>query len=210
MKNLIVLLSTSLLLTGASTVFAASSTDLTVQGLITPSACSPGLSSGVVDYGKYSAKDLKPDNWNDLGKKTLQLTIDCRAPTLLALRGIDNRGDSPDAYNGYGLGLVDELKLGMYLLSLKNAVDDGTALNVLESRNNGLTWQENYADDVWPSTFLASFASSRQGDGSWAPTPVQNVTSDLIVQTMISPTAGMNMANEIPILGSATIEVKYL
>ncbi|QOQ73512.1 DUF1120 domain-containing protein [Pseudomonas poae] len=203
------LLASALLLTGASTVFAASSVDLTVQGLITPSACTPSLSSGgVIDHGKVAAKDLSPVNWTGLGDHTLQLNITCEAPTLLALQGVDNRGGSPDAYNGYGLGLVDGKKLGMYLLSLDNATSGGAPISVLESRDSGLTWQESFSGDVMPRAHLASFGDS--STGSWAPTPVQNVTSDMKVTTMIGPTAGMNLANEIPILGSATVEVKYL
>jgi hypothetical protein len=203
------LLATALLLTGASTVFAASSVDLTVQGLITPSACTPSLSSGgVVDHGKVAAKDLSPINWTGLGDHTLQLNITCEAPTLLALQGVDNRGDSPDAFNAYGLGLVDGKKLGMYMLSLDNATSGGTPISVLESRDSGLTWQESFPGDVMPRAHLASFGD--RSTGSWAPTPVQNVTSDMKVTTMLGPTAGMNLANEIPILGSATLEVKYL
>jgi hypothetical protein len=203
------LLASALLLTGASTVFAASSVDLTVQGLITPSACTPSLSSGgVVDHGKVAAKDLSPDNWTPLGEHILQLNITCEAPTLLALQGVDNRGDSPDAFNGYGLGLVDGKKLGMYLLSLDNATSGGAPISVLESSDSGLTWRENVPGDAMPVAYLASFGD--RSTGSWAPTPVQNVMSDMKVTTMLGPTAGMNLANEIPILGSATVELKYL
>ena len=203
------LLSIAVLLTGASTVFAASSVDLTVQGLITPSACTPSLSnSGVVDHGKISAKDLKPDNYTLLDDHTLQMTLTCDAPTLLALQGIDNRGDALDPFSSYGLGLVDGKKLGSYTLALANAVADGAAISVLESSDGGLTWRENYPGDVMPVAYLASFGDS--STGSWAPTPVQNVTSDMTLQTILNPTAGMNLANEIPILGSATYEVKYL
>lgn len=42
------LLTAALLPTGVSSAFAASSTDLTVTGLITPGACAPALSKGGV------------------------------------------------------------------------------------------------------------------------------------------------------------------
>lgn len=209
MNNCFVLLSTTLLLSGASTAFAASSVDLTVQGIITPSACTPSLSSGgVVDHGKISAKDLKPNDYTLLNDHTLQMSITCDAPTLLALQGVDNRGDAIDPMSGYGLGLVDGKKLGFYTLALANATSNGTAISVLESSDSGLTWRENTPGDVMPVIYLASFGD--RSTGSWAPTPVQNLTSDMKVQTILGPTAGMNLANEIPILGSATYEVKYL
>ncbi|MFL1493854.1 DUF1120 domain-containing protein [Pseudomonas antarctica] len=174
MNNLFALLSTALLLTSTSTVFAASSADLTVKGLIKPSACTPGLSSNVIDYGKVSAKDLKQDSYTFLGESLLQMTLTCDAPTL----------------------------------AFRNATNNGAAISLLESGDNGRTWTENYLGDVLPISFLASFGD--RSTGNWAPTPVQNVTSELNVQTLISPTAGMDLTNEIPILGSATLQVRYL
>lgn len=209
MNTPLVLLSTALLLTSASTVFAASSVDLTVKGLITPSACSPSLPGGqVVDYGKISAKDLKQDHWTGLGKQTLQLAITCDGPTLVALRGIDNQGNSPDPRNSYGLALVGDKKLGDYILVLSNVRADGAAPSVLESSDDGLTWQEHVPGDVWPVTSLASFGN--RSTGSPAPIPIEQVTADLGVSTNIAPTAGMDLTNEVLINGSATIEVKYL
>ncbi|NVZ56889.1 DUF1120 domain-containing protein [Pseudomonas edaphica] len=209
MKTSLSLLSAALLLTSASSAFAASSIDLTVKGLITPSACAPSLSSGgVIDHGKIASKDLKPDNWTVIGNHTLQLAITCEAPTLVALKGIDNVGDSHDPMNRYGLGLVSGQKLGGYSLTFGNPIADNAAISVIESSDNGLTWQENIPGDTWPAAYLASFGD--RSTGSWAPTPVRLVTADLKVQTLIAPTAGMDLTTEVPIYGSATIEVKYL
>lgn len=209
MKTCMPLLGGALLLALSNAVFAASSVDLTVKGLITPSACAPGLSSGgIIDHGKVAAKDLKQDSWTLLGNHTLQLSIDCDAPTLLALKGTDNKGDAHDPMNTYGLGLVSGKKLGGYSLALGNPVADGAAINVIESSDNGLTWRESFAGDAWPITYLASFGD--RSSGSWAPSPVQQVTADLMVQTVIAPTAGMDLSTEVPINGSATLEVKYL
>lgn len=63
MKNSISLLAAAIVLSGASTAFGASSVDLTVKGLITPSACTPSLSNGgMADYRKISAQDLPNAN----------------------------------------------------------------------------------------------------------------------------------------------------
>ncbi|WP_330220783.1 DUF1120 domain-containing protein [Pseudomonas frederiksbergensis] len=62
MKKCFAALSTTALISLAPYALAASSTDLTVTGTITPSACTPSLSgNGVVDYGKISARDLNQD-----------------------------------------------------------------------------------------------------------------------------------------------------
>ena len=201
-------LAATLLFIGTSSVFAASSVDLTVRGLITPSACTPSLSGGgVIDHGKIASKDLSPDLWTSLGSHTLQLAITCEGPTTLALRGIDNQGGAVDTVNGYGLGLIDGKKVGEYVISVVNAMADGAATTVINSSNNGLIWRE-WSDIVWPLTNLASFGD--QSTGYWAPVPVRQVSADLSVYTRLRPTAGMDLTTERPINGSATFEVKYL
>ena len=86
MSKSLTLLSAALLLNMFSPAHAASSTDLTVRGLITPSACAPALSGGgVIDFGKLSASDLKPDNPTSLPEHSFQMTVSCDAPTLFGL-----------------------------------------------------------------------------------------------------------------------------
>ncbi|PNA52870.1 hypothetical protein C1Y14_34105, partial [Pseudomonas sp. MPR-R5B] len=61
MKKPLAALATLVMLATSGAAVAASSVDLTVTGLITPTACTPSLSAnGVVDHGKISAKDLSP------------------------------------------------------------------------------------------------------------------------------------------------------
>ncbi|MCE6980482.1 DUF1120 domain-containing protein [Pseudomonas frederiksbergensis] len=91
-------LATALLISHMSSGFAASTTELTVTGMITPSACSPILSAGgVVDYGKISAKDLMPTNAPNpvneslLGNYSPQLSVACDASTPFSLRVSDDR-----------------------------------------------------------------------------------------------------------------------
>ena len=103
---------------------------------------------------------------------------------------------------------VSGKKLGGYTLALDNPMADGAVISVIGSRDNGLSWREIYPGDVWPAADLASFGD--RSTGSWAPAPVQQVTAGLWVQTIIAPTAGMDLTTEVPIYGSATIEVKYL
>ena len=79
---------------------------------------------------------------------------------------------------------------------------------MIESSDNGLTWRASFPGDMWPASYLASFGDNTTG--RWAPTPVQQVLADLMVATIIAPTAGMDLTTEVPINGSATLEVKYL
>ncbi|WP_347904295.1 DUF1120 domain-containing protein [Pseudomonas purpurea] len=209
MNNKLSILTAALLLTGASSAFAASSTDLTVKGLITPSACTPTLSSGgIVDHGKISAKDLRPNNYTDLPRITLQMNMNCDAPTTYALNGIDNRESSAPSSISYGLGLINNTqKIGMFYLQFLNAVADGVGTEPLESSDNGLTWIDS-ADAIWPRQRLAGFGD--QSSGAWYPQAIKDLTTDLIVITAIAPARGLDLTNEVTIDGSATLEVKYL
>ena len=74
-KKYFAALSATALIGVAPYALAASSTDLTVTGIITPNACTPTLSGGgIVDHGKFSAKDLNAGHETTaLPTETLQL-----------------------------------------------------------------------------------------------------------------------------------------
>lgn len=210
-KTPLAALATAFLITNPCQVFAASTVDLTVNGLITPSACSPLLSgNGVVDHGKISARDLNADQPTKLNDATLQLNVNCDAQTLFALRGVDNRagsGSDPQG-TGYGLGLINgSQKLGYYYLQLVDPLADGIAVQTLESMDDGTTWHDA-SDSTWQSTSLAGFGV--QSDGVWAPIPIKELSTQLQVLSYISATGNLDLTNEAQIDGSATLEVKYL
>src|SRR5689334_13790709 len=98
---------TPLVIACAPVALAASSADLRVTGLITPSACTPSLSGGgIVDHGKVTVKDLKPDQPTALKRGTLYLEVNCDATTPFTLTTIDNReGSSAIHPNSHGLGV---------------------------------------------------------------------------------------------------------
>lgn len=188
---------------------AASSVELIVKGLITPSACTPTLSAnGIVDHGKISAKDLNQGTPTDLPAVTLQMNVNCDAQTLFGLNGNDNRASSAIVATGYGLGLINNTqKIGTYHLELVNPVADNVAVTPLESNNGGQTWSA-IDGEYWYSGKLAGFGGV-SGD-RYVPVPIQDLTTDLAVMTQIAPAQDLNLSNEVSLDGSATIEVKYL
>lgn len=209
MKTTLATLTTALLLSTVSSAYAASTVELTVKGLITPAACTPNLSSGgVIDHGKISAKDIDQDNGKILNS-TLQMTVNCDAQTLFALRGIDNRAASSSMPGvGYGLGMINGTqKIGSYTLMPTQAQADGVTIEPLESFDNGVTWMD-LSGAVWTQANLAGFGN--RSSGVWFPIPIQDLTTNLEVQTVISPAKGLDLSNEVQIDGSATLEVKYL
>lgn len=206
MKPLSRLLSSCLMIGFAAPALAASTTDLTVKGLIVPSACTPSLSSaGLVDHGKISVGDLKPTAITYLQPVSVQLSVDCEAKTLLALMPTDNRKASGIGPYNYGIGLVDGKKLGAYSLVYDNVLADGETPRMLMSWDSGTTWQSADDSDMWDF-----FLSVGDVAGPRIPVPVQNLSMDLSIRTYIHPTQNLPVAQEMIIDGSATIAVHYL
>ncbi|MHC8288598.1 DUF1120 domain-containing protein [Pseudomonas sp. XS1P51] len=209
MKKHLSLLTAALLLTGASSAFAASSTDLTVKGIITPVACTPSLSGGgIVDFGKISAKDLNPTNETKLVDHMVQLTVKCDASTVFAIQPVDNRaGSSSHGNTAYGLGLINGTqKLGRYYLSFLNPVS-AIASSVLTTDDDGTTWFDLDDSAAVPEKMVAF--GNRTG-GVWAPHPLTDVVVDIALNTAIARTDSLTLTDEVQIDGSATLEVVYL
>ncbi|CRM42764.1 MULTISPECIES: DUF1120 domain-containing protein [unclassified Pseudomonas] len=207
MKTPVSLLSSALLLAMTSSVFAASSVDLTVKGLITPSACTPSL-PGDVDFGKIAAKDLNLDKTTTLERKTLQLSVNCDAATLFAIRPIDNRVGSAIYVSSFGLGMINEnQKLGRYQLTFSNPVVE-TPSTLLARYNGEERWEQLMPEDGIAPNDLVALGS--RGDSGWAPHPIKDAILDVTLYTVIAPARDLTLSDEVAIDGSATFEVKYL
>lgn len=202
-RNLLV----TALLASAGNAVAASSVDLSVKGTITPSACTPALTNGgVADFGKLSAKDLRPNQHTYLPNQTLQMSVTCEAATLFAIAAKDNREGSEsnlDYYN-FGLGLINgSEKLGYFSLSLSGPMADDVYVRGVGSRDGGATWE---GDNALMDDALTSFAHT----GTIVPIPVQRLTTGLQLQTAIAPSQGLTLTSEVPLDGSVTVTVVYL
>ncbi len=207
MKTPVSLLSSALLLAMTSSVFAASSVDLTVKGLITPSACTPSL-PGDVDFGKIAAKDLNLDKTTTLERKTVQLSVNCDAATLFAIHPVDNRVGSAIRFGSFGLGMINEnQKLGMYQLTFSNPVAE-TPSTLLAKYNGEERWSQLMPDDGIAPSDLVALGS--RGDSGWAPHPIKDAILDVTLYTAIAPARDLTLTDEVAIDGSATFEVKYL
>jgi hypothetical protein len=206
MRNTLITLTAALLAAGSSAAFAASSVDLSVKGVITPSACVPTLSAGgVYDIGKISAKDLNVEKYTRLQKGTLQLAVTCDAMTLMALEGKDNRAGSGFLEDYlFGLGLINgDEKLGTLLVKLTSPTADGSAGRIIESVDNGASWA---ASSSLLRDNIISFADNTVD----APIPIKQLTADLELEPIIAPTNSLTLDNEVAIDGSVTVTVRYL
>lgn len=214
MKQLLSLIIAAVVLASVGHVIAASSVDLSVKGSITPAACTPTLSGGgVVDHGKIAFKDLNRTGETQLPVATLRLSVSCTTSTLFAVKSTDNRSGSSSEQNGttsgFGVGFVNgSVKVGFYLLKMNNSMADGVTHAVIESAN-GQTWFDAFDNSqMWQPLWMRSFKSS--SGGGVAPMPVKDMQTDLIVETRIARSLDLPADQEIPIDGSATLDVVYL
>ncbi|WP_411390072.1 DUF1120 domain-containing protein [Pseudomonas sp. MPB23] len=190
----------------APQAFAASTTDLSVRGSITPSACAPLISGGgVVDFGKMSVNSLNADQHTALPNQSMQLSVRCEAPTFFTLNTIDNRSGSSanhDRWHGLGMTPNDE-KLGGSAFHLYNSVADGAAVRVIVSDDGGVSWEPaNELNHLW----LTAFARINQLD----PIAVQDFDAEIRLFTHIAPADNLTLVDEVPVDGHATVQLKYL
>lgn len=186
--------------------FAASSTDLTVTGLITPSACTPTLADGGnIDIGKVPAKNLNPIANTEVGNHYMAFNVNCDAPVLFAVKCIDNKPDtniSSPLFFGVGLTPADE-KLGYFWPFVANLQADGLNVAAIRSTDGGESWTR--ATTINSNELLATSII-----GTTTPIAVKDLSMLLWINTYIARADSLTLNEEVPIDGSMTLEIKYL
>ncbi|WP_454841228.1 DUF1120 domain-containing protein [Pseudomonas hormoni] len=204
-KKYFAALSATALIGVAPYALAASSTDLTVTGLITPNACTPSLSDGgMVDVGKVQVKDLSPTRYTTVGSQPIQLTVACDAPTPFAINAIDNKAgtSASDLYFGLGLTSNNE-KIGYFTPLIQSALADGQPAHSIRSIDNGASWTRIYQ-------IIKNSLTSTSVVGTLIPIAVKDLTVELMVQTVIARADSLTLTDDVAFDGSATFEMKYL
>ena len=189
-------------------VVAASSTELNVTGLITPSACTTTLSAnGIVDHGMVPARSLNQYEYSVLPTQALDLTVSCNEPVLFVLVGVDNRASSslgPGFYYGLGTNIhAPTERLGTVSLAIREATGDGERVLVLASSNKGETWFPE--SNAFPNNYMG-FARP----GTLVPEPHRLVNASLQVNTSINAAAYLTLKQEVPLDGSIVLDLRYL
>lgn len=206
MKKYLTALSATALMCAAPYALAASSTDLTVTGTITPSACTPNWSnSGQVDAGKISAKDLNPTTSTLVGSHPMRLSVACDATTLFALNPIDNKPNTTAASGWFGLGLTNAgEKLGFFKAEIKTTLADGVAAQAIDSEDGGANWSRT---SVLGVGYIVSVGTTTDTN---TPIVVKDLTMDVDVLISIARADSLTLTDDVTLDGSATFEMKYL
>lgn len=190
----------------APQAFAASNTDLSVKGSITPSACAPLISGGgVVDFGKMSAKSLNADKYTSLPNQSMQLSVRCEGPTFFTLNTVDNRaGSSANHDHWHGLGMTpNDEKIGGSTFHLYTPVADGSEARLITSTDGGVTWE--------PTNQLNHQVLTSVSRGNvLVPVAVRDFDAEIRLHTHVAPADSLTLLDEVPVDGHATLQLKYL
>lgn len=209
-------LSSLLLLAGASSVLAASTVDLSVKGLVVPAACLPQLPGGaLIDYGKIAQQDLNLATATRLPVQTLRFAIVCNGPVRYALRMRDNRDGSAMVNSEiyYGLGFdISGNRLGVYSMTFdprQTQASNTAQIYGTESTTGGLAWRTSNLNPI--DIGSRSYLGFTEVEGSVSgPTPIGTLVGAVTVQTVINARQNLDLSVETPLDGSATLEVVYL
>ncbi|KNC12614.1 DUF1120 domain-containing protein [Pseudomonas sp. RIT-PI-a] len=206
------------LITALTSALAAPSVEVMVSGSIIPGGCTPSLNNPGIDHGKIAANELSADQPTSLAARPREATllIACEAPTLYGIRAIDNRGDSvfqSSSGTYYGLGYTPAgEKIGAHVLRIvpaRSSIDGKPAFVPLGSADAS-RWlpAEGNPRSLRANGQLAGFAA--ESGVSTGPVPIKSAVVGLSSSLVIAPTSGLTLTSEVPMEGSATLELTYL
>ncbi|PTR29287.1 DUF1120 domain-containing protein [Pseudomonas sp. GV085] len=207
---------TAALLLSTTCALAASTADMTVNGIITPVACTPIFSNnGLVDYGKISRQDLNVDKRTQLRDQFLDLNISCNAVARFALIMRDNREGSAivnsEIYYGLNFDRSNN-RIGLFSLHfdpVRTVVDAWPEVYRTDSTTGGRAWSTSRSSPI--PIGAQSYLGFTDVAGSTAgPVAIQNLSSRVTIVTVIAPTSTLDLSDDATLDGSATLEVLYL
>lgn len=208
----------AMVLAGIATGAVGQSTvDLSVTGSIVPSACTPQFSVQSVNFGKFSFRDLDNQNHTSTGEQAHTLLINCEAPSLYAIRAIDNRKGTahgkPDVPAPLGMGLTPMgEKIGGFHLMVQGEGSniDGRPVFFSVGPPNAGSWspssvQERPIRSNGDLLALVDTAGLTSG-----PSRVMDAVLQLVASGHIAPARGLTLNEEVVFDGHVTLELVYL
>lgn len=235
MKKL--LIATAVAMTFSMTAQAANenTAQLKVIGTLTNDACTPEMTGGgTVDFGTHYVDTLSATDTNQLGKKDLTLTINCQSPTKVGWTIQDNtvneaasitivnpgwsEGDDVwDSKGRFGVGkTAGGVNIGAYAVTLNQngATADGKAATLVEGGMSGeqVVWTHfNAGSDYDNVTNDGATAITLTTDtNDYLPTAFTTGVFPMRVGLAVQKTSTLAITDNTPIVGLATITLRYL
>ncbi|MNJ19233.1 hypothetical protein D3C77_135530 [compost metagenome] len=206
-------LSLAVLVSLASATAMAATTDLTVTGNITPSACAPTFANGgVVDYGSLAVTELEEISYGYLlPAKSLNLSIECSTPATFALIANDNRRDSGQAGGAlFGLGKHQDQNIGGYLLrwNSEDVLIDGAQGTTVESMDSGNSWKIVSTGMVEEAGYMPQFRLGFSTGVEPRPSAASSVSVVMNIHGHVKKE--LPFSDRVELDGSTTVELVYL
>ncbi|EOW6720826.1 DUF1120 domain-containing protein [Cronobacter dublinensis] len=226
LKN--VLVSTAMLMMFTCTAQASDSADLKISALLETGACTPSLSDGgEAHFGNIPISNLNATSTNQLGSRFLTLTINCLETTSVGWSITDNKKDSVQAltiinpkFNGqdlsdasyeFGLGKTAAgVNIGAYAIYVdkSNVTADGNKISMLYKPGSG-SWYASGAGEIKnDSSYI--YAAEASGATDATIVSAQTFIWPLKITAAVQATNTLNISDDTPLTGSATITVMYL
>ncbi|MGL4858808.1 MAG: DUF1120 domain-containing protein, partial [Enterobacteriaceae bacterium] len=221
-----------------SPTYAQPSTSLRIMGRITPSACTPELSTGGgITYSNISYGQLNNNKTTTLADKTALLTINCFSTTSVGIRITDDRaayktdfnnemprpskgpgGLNPADNNNETMGLGADKsgnKVGVWWINVDSQqlkVDNSRSRSMqLISSSDGNTWQRQNTRtplDVHSNNGNITYAIAENG-ASGTPKAGKVHSFPLVIGAAIAKKNSLDLSSDIQLNGKATFVVYY-
>ncbi|WP_343587074.1 DUF1120 domain-containing protein [Herbaspirillum sp.] len=194
---------------------------LRVTGHIMPNACVPHLiGGGVVDYGAIPSSRISQHAPTLLPVRSVGLQVSCNTPTRVAIRLVDNHPQATT--NGmvkasarpsmlrderyFGLKSEDGLRVGGYVLRFQARGNDAAPNLQMQAAGNASSgaWSAR-TDGMLQQNTLYTWAADQRN----IPANIQERGATLSIQPVID-SRGEGLKDDIPLDGSATVELVYL
>ncbi|MBV4479500.1 DUF1120 domain-containing protein [Pseudomonas khavaziana] len=192
-----------------------SSANLKVVGTIKPAACTVhlGATGGEINYGQIRASDIPPNAYYPLDEKTLPLTVNCGSTAAqMALSVTDLQSSSTVAgilgfgfaeSQNFGLGLVGGKRTGGYSVRLSRLASQGANLYPIKRASASGAWLYSSSGLVDKYPYQHSWSRSTAA----TPAFVNSITGTLAVKAVLNRGSELNLSNDIPLNGLATLIV---
>ena len=202
----------SVLLLGASNVFADTA-DLRVIGTIAPPACTPVFAGGAtVDYGVIPNSTLNRAADTTLAGHDVNYTITCNAPIPIFTTWTDARAGTVTTPNAvrFGLGTHNGVNIGRYGISfiVAGTTADGGPVSLLQRANPTANWTAGVNTIQVNNDGLR--ANSFAPVGTLVPGAYSTYAGTIRVTAIIDPLQNLDLSTDVTLDGLSTMTVNYL
>ncbi|UDG00687.1 DUF1120 domain-containing protein [Enterobacter cloacae] len=209
--------------------YAAETSVMKVTGTLTNSACTPELDGGgVIDYGTIRLGELSSATDNQLGQKSINLAINCSAPTKVGWTMVDDRSsttasgiiiqnafitgattESGDNNWTFGVGKTAEgVKIGAYsgFVQTGSVTADGASATLIHQQQGGSNWTA--CNNCYLQSTVRTYSVAAKGTSQ--PVAFTTATFPLKTSLAIEDTATLGITDDTPLDGQLTISLTYL